>query len=471
MVVGELTQETDLLVIGGGPGGYVAAIAAADAGMNTTIVEMAEVPGGVCLREGCIPSKALLNVAKIIEEAAHAADFGVAFDAPKTDIKKMRDWKNGVIQKLAGGVKQLLKKRKVEYFTGRAEFESSRMVRVEGEEESARIKFRHCIIATGSRAKMLPEQVMPRELCWNAADALKLEEVPKRLLVVGGGYIGLELGQVYAALGSEVTVIEALDSILAGADPDLVKPLAKKLDKQMKAILTSAKLKGAKKSGRGVEVTYEHDGKEQSADFDRVLVSVGRQPNADTIGLDNTKVNIDDYGFIKVDRQLRTSDKRIFAIGDVAGQPMLAHKAMREAKVAVEVIAGQPSEFDPACIPAVVYTDPEIAWCGLTESEAKEQEREVAVTKFPWAASGRALSMGRTDGLTKMIFDKKTQRLLGVGIVGAHAGDLIAEGVLGMEMAAVAEDIGATIHPHPATSETLGEAAEAMYGHSVHGGH
>ncbi len=470
MVVGELTQEVDLLVIGAGPGGYVAACAAADSGMQTALIERAEVPGGVCLREGCIPSKALLHVAKIIGEAQHAAEFGVSFQAPKTDVGKLRDWKNGVIRKLAGGVKTLLSGRKVDYLVGRAEFEGSRSVRIEGG-EVPHVKFKHCIVATGSRAKMLPESILPRELVWDAADALKMQEIPRRLLVVGGGYIGLELGQVYAALGSEVTVIETLPSILAGADPDLSKPLIAKLKKQLKAILTGATLKGAKKSGSAIAVSYSLEGAERTDEFDRILVSVGRRPNSDGIGLEHTKVEVNDAGFIKVDLQRRTTDKRIFAIGDVACEPMLAHKAMREAKVAVDVIAGHPAEFDPACIPAVVYTDPEVAWCGVTEAEARAKGLDVKITRFPWAASGRAVSMGRTDGLTKMIFDAPTQRLIGLGIVGAHAGDLIAEGVLAMEMAAVAEDIGASIHPHPATSETLAEAAEALLGRAVHVGH
>lgn len=470
MVVGELSQECDLLVIGGGPGGYVAAAAGADMGLQTCCVEMAEVPGGVCLREGCISSKALLHVAKIIDDAAHAESFGVDFGSPKMDIPKLRSWKNGVIRKLSGGVKNLLAGRKVEYITGRAMFENSKTVRLEGS-EVARVKFKHCIIATGSRAKTLPPQLMPRELCWDAADALKLDEVPGKLLVIGGGYIGLELGQVYASLGSEVTVLEALPNILAGADPDLTKPLINKLRKQFKEIITGANLAGAKKKGNGVEVTYAVGGQSKSEVFDRVLVSVGRRPNSDNIGIENTKVKVNDRGFIEVDPARRTTDPKIFAIGDVAGDPMLAHKAMREAKVAVDAICGHPAIFDPACIPAVVYTDPEVAWCGLTEAEAQAKGLDIKVTRFPWAASGRAVAMGRTDGITKMIFDAQTERLLGVGIAGAHAGDLISEGVLAMEMAAVAEDIGSSIHPHPATSETLAEAAEAMFGKAIHGSH
>jgi dihydrolipoamide dehydrogenase len=470
MVVGELTQETDLVIIGAGPGGYVAACAAADHGIRTTLIERAEVPGGVCLREGCIPSKALLHVARIIDDAHDAGAFGVTFGPPQMDVGRLRDWKNGVIRKLSTGVKQLLAARKVEYLPGVAEFESSNVIRVEGP-ESTRLKLRHCIIATGSSARMLPESILPRELVWDAADALKVQEVPRRLLVVGGGYIGLELSQVYAALGSEVTVIEALDAILSGADPDLARPLVARFRRQMKAIHTSATLKGARKNGPAVAVTYAVGGQDRTEEYDRVLVSVGRQPNSAGLGLEHTRVKVDDRGFITVDAQRRTTDKRIFAIGDVAGEPMLAHKAMREAKVAVETIAGKPAEFDPACIPAVVYTDPEVAWCGVTEAEAKAKGMEVKVTKFPWSASGRAVAMGRTDGLTKMIFDAASQRLVGVGIVGAHAGDLIAEAVLAMEMAAVAEDIGSSIHPHPATSETLGEAAEALFGRAVHMGH
>ncbi len=470
MVVGELTQEMDLLVIGAGPGGYVAACAGADAGFHTGVVDAADVPGGVCLREGCIPSKTLLNVAKIIDEAEMASKFGVSFEKPGIDIKKLRNWKNSVIKKLSSGVEGLLKGRQVEYIRGKAVFESSRIVRVEGE-ENMRIQFKHCIIATGSSANALPESLIARDLYWNAAEALEVEEIPNRVLVIGGGYIGLELGQVYAGLGSEVTVLEVLPQVLTGVDADIAKPLVSKLNKQMKAIITSAGLKDAKRNGSAITVTYEVGGEKKSEEFDRILVSVGRRPITKDIGLENTKVDVDDRGFIKVDKQLRTSDKRIFAIGDVIGNPMLAHKAMREAKVAVEVIAGKPAEFDPACIPAVVYTDPEVAWAGVTENEAKEQNLDFTVSKFPWAASGRAVSMSRTDGLTKMIFDKKTQRLLGVAIVGAHAGDLIAEGALGIEMAAVAEDVAATIHPHPATCETIAEAAEGAFGKAIHGAH
>lgn len=468
MVVGELTEEVDLLVIGAGPGGYVAAAHAADLGLDTAIIESAEVPGGVCLREGCIPSKALLHVGHIVENAQHAAAFGVAFSAPSFDIEKLRTWKAGVIRRLSTGVSGLLKNRKITYYTGQASFDGSRSVRVEGG-SVAHVRFKHCIIAAGSRAKTLPEKVLPRDCYWDAADALKLETIPTRLLVVGGGYIGLELGQVYASLGSAVTCIEALDALVPGADPELIKPLAAKLNKQFAAIHTSATLKSGRKVDGGVEVTYTVAGQDRTERFDRVLVSIGRRPNTDNLGLDKTKVRLDDKGFIKVDAQRRTDDIRIYAIGDVAGEPMLAHKASAEGKVAAEAIAGKPTVFEPAAIPAVIYTDPEVAWAGLTEKQAKDQKLDVRIARFPWVGSGRAVAMARTDGLTKMIFDAQTQRLLGVGIVGAHAGDLISEAVLGIEMAAVADDIALTIHPHPATSETLMEAAEGAFGHAIHG--
>lgn len=467
MVVGELTQEVELLVIGGGPGGYIAAAHAADNGLRTTVVEAAEVCGGVCLREGCIPSKALLHVAKIIDDAADAGTMGVTFARPQLDIEKLRGWKAGVIRKLAGGVGMMLKSRKVDVITGRATFEDSKTVRVEGAEIS-RLKFKHAIIATGSKAKMLPPAVLAPELVWDAAGALTLAEIPGRLLVVGGGYIGLELGQVYAALGSKVTVIEALDSLAPGADPELVKPLIAKLTKQFEAIHVKTALKGGKKSGKGVEITYETNGQAKTEVFDRVLVSIGRRPNSDNLGLQNTKVTLDSRGFITVDEKRRSTDHRIYAIGDVAGEPMLAHKASREGKIAVDAILGKPVAFDPAAIPAVIYTDPEVAWCGMTEKEAREAGLKIKVSKIPWGASGRAVAMHRTDGLTKLIFEEGTQRLLGVGIVGAHAGDLIAEGVLALEMATVAEELAASIHPHPATSETIMEAAEAIFGRAAH---
>lgn len=467
MVVGELTEQVDLLVIGGGPGGYVAAFKAADLGIQTAIVDESPLLGGVCLREGCIPSKALLHLAHVIDEARHVGAFGVAFAEPKIDIEKVREWKQSVVDRLCGGVKTLAGKRDVRMIQGRAIFEDARTARIE-DGEVARVRFKHCIIATGSRPKMLPESLIPRDACLDSTRALELEKVPSSLLVVGGGYIGLELGQVYAALGSEVTVIEALDRIVATADEDLARPLVNRLSKQFKQIITSARLEGARKNGDSYEVRWKTGDKEHKQTFEWILVSVGRQPNTDNLGLDKANVKTNDGGFIVVDEQMRTSEKRIFAIGDAIGGAMLAHKASHEGIVAAEVIAGKPSRFDPRAIPAVVYTSPELAWCGLTEAEARQQKLDIEIGKFPWGASGRAIAMGRPEGLTKIIADKKTHRVLGAGIVGEGAGDLIAEAVLAIEMGAEAGDLAMTIHPHPNTSETVMEAAESVFGPATH---
>jgi len=467
VVIGELVEETQVLVIGGGPGGYVAAFKAADLGLRTTLVDNNELLGGVCLREGCIPSKALLHVAHLIHSAEDAAVFGVTFKKPEIDVAKVREWKNGVVSKLCKGINTLAGKRNVRVLQGNATFEDSRNVRVEGGGVT-RLKFKHAIIASGSSAKRLPESVIPADCCVDSTGALDLEDIPKRLCVIGGGYIGLELGQVYAGFGSSVTVIEALDGICSGADPDLVRVLQARLKKQFEAILTGASIEGAKKSGKGVEITLTVKGKKQTLTFDRVLASVGRQPNTAGLGLENTKVKVNERGFIEVDSQMRTAEKRIFAIGDVAGDPMLAHKASHEGIVAAEVIAGHDAVFDKKAIPAVVYTSPEIAWCGVTEAEAKSQGLAVKDGKFPWGASGRAIAMGRPDGLTKVIADAETRRILGVGIVGEHAGDLIAEAVLAIEMGCEADDLALTVHPHPSTSETLMEAAEGVFGKSLH---
>jgi len=467
VVVGELTEESQLVVIGGGPGGYVAAFRAADLGVQTTLIDENPVLGGVCLRVGCIPSKALLHVAHLVTHALEAADFGVSFKPPTIDVDKLRAWKMGVVDRLCGGINTLAKKRNVRVIRGRAVFEDSRTLRIEGG-EVARLKFKNAIIASGSRAKNLPAAIVPPECCIDSTAALELESIPKTLLVVGGGYIGLELGQVYAALGTKVTVVEMLDRILINADEDLVRPLSRRLSKEFEAIHTSAELEGAKPTGKGVEVSWTKGNEKHKQLFDRVLVSVGRQPNSDNLGLENTKVTVNERGFIQVDRQRQTADKRIYAIGDVAGDPMLAHKASREGMVAAEVIAGRPSVFDAAAVPAVVYTSPELAWCGLTEAEARAAGREYKLGKFGWGASGRAIAMGRPEGLTKIIADTKTRRVIGVGIVGEHAGDLIAEAVLAMEMGAEAEDIAMTIHPHPSTSETVMEAAESVFGTAMH---
>lgn len=467
MVVGELTEQADLLVLGGGPGGYVAALKAADLGVNTTLVDENAALGGVCLREGCIPSKALLHVAHLLDDAREAEKFGISFKEPSISIDKLRGFKQSVVDKLCGGINILAGKRNVRVIQGRGSFEDSKTVRIEGG-SVARIQFKHCIIASGSRAKKLPATLIPPDCCIDSTDALELKDIPKTLLVIGGGYIGLELGQVYAALGSKVTVIEALDRILPGADEDLVRPLAAKLKKQFDAIHTSAKIESAVPTGRGVEVTFTKAGEKQKVAFDRVLVSVGRQPNTDNIGLRNTKVRVNERGFIEVDAERRTSEKRIFAIGDVAGDPMLAHKASREGIVAAEVIAGHHSVYDPRAVPAVVYTSPELAWCGLTEAEALTKKMEIKVGKFQWGASGRAIAMGKPEGVTKVISDAKTRRLIGVGMCGERAGDLIAEAVLAMEMGAEADDLAMTIHPHPSTSETVMEAAEAVFGRAIH---
>lgn len=467
MVVGELTEQTDVLVIGGGPGGYVAAFRAADLGLHTTIVDENNLLGGVCLREGCIPSKALLHVAHLIETAEHASDWGVTFSKPKIDVEKLRGWKNSVVDKLCGGVKQLAKGRKVNVVQARATFEDSRSVRLEGE-TNGRLKFKHCILASGSRPRTLPEKVVPADCCIDSSGALDLESIPKSLLIVGGGYIGLELGQVYASLGSAVTVIEMLDQILTGPDDDIARLLIKRLKSQFAAVHTGAKLIAAQRSGKQIEVKFSKSGKEHAEKFEKVLVSVGRQPNSDNLGLENTKVKVNEQGFVEIDEACRTADKRIYAIGDVAGNPMLAHKASREGIVAAEAIAGHSSVFDARAIPAVVYTSPEVAWCGLTEAEAKKVGRDIKVGKFNWAASGRAIAMGRPEGVTKVIADAQSNRVLGVGIVGEHAGDLISEAVLAIEMGAEAEDLALTIHPHPTTSETVMEAAESVLGTAIH---
>jgi dihydrolipoamide dehydrogenase len=467
MVVGELAEQTDVLVIGGGPGGYVAAFRAADLGLQTTLVDESPLLGGICLRAGCIPSKALLHVAHLIESAAAAKDFGVNFATPQVDLDRLRAWKQSVVDKLCGGISTLAKKRDVRVIQGRARFEDSRSARIDGA-TVLRLKFKNAIIATGSRPKRLPEAVLPADCGMDSTGALELSDVPRTLLVIGGGSIGLELGQVYAALGAQVTVVEALDRVLMGCDEDLARVLVARLKKQFAAIHTSAAVAAARRVGSQIEVAFSKDGQRQTLNVDRVLVSVGRQPNSDNLGLENTKVVVNGRGFIEVDAARRTSDKRIYAIGDVAGNPMLAHKASREGIVAAEAIAGQPSVFDARAIPAVVYTSPEVAWCGLTEGEAKQQGLEIKVGKFMWGASGRALAMGRPEGLTKIIADAKTNRALGVGIVGEHAGDLIAEAVLAIEMGAEAEDLASTIHPHPSTSETIMEAAESVLGSAIH---
>jgi len=458
-----------LAVIGGGPGGYAAAFHAADLGMQVTMIDVEPNPGGVCTFKGCIPSKALLHAAKVLDEAKHADNFGVSFAKPRIDLDKLRSWKDGVVKKQTGGLGLLAKARKVTFVQGKASFIDAKTLSVDTSNGQQRVEADFIIIATGSRPSTVPGVSIDTPKVLDSTTALELPDIPARLLVVGGGYIGLELGTVYAALGSKVTVVEMTDGLLPGADRDLAAVVAKRLEATCEAILLDTKVTGVKDEKQGLSVTF--DGKnvpKGSQIFDRVLVAVGRRPNSAIAGLDKTRVKVNQRGFIEVDGQRRTSESSIFAIGDVAGDPMLAHKASHEARVAVEAILGRPSKFEPRAIPAVVFTDPELAWTGLTETEAKQQNRAIEVAKYPWAASGRAATVDRPDGLTKLIIDPETERVLGVGIVGSGAGELISEGTLAIEMGALAADLALTIHPHPTLSETMMEAAEVFFGESVH---
>jgi len=463
------TTNLHIAVVGGGPGGYAAAFLAADLGMTVTLIDPEVNPGGVCLYRGCIPSKALLHVAKLLEESQQAKNWGIEFAAPKIDVARLRSWKEGVVKKLTGGLGVLSKQRKVHYVQGRAAFENSTTLLVtksDGTQES--LNFDRIILATGSRPAIIPTLKLDTPRMMDSTGALNLEDIPGTLLVVGGGYIGLELGTVYAALGTRVTVVEMLPGLLPGADRDLVAPLHKRLEKMFAGILLNTTVAAVKDEGSGIRATFDGpEVKEREKVFDRVLVSVGRKPNSEIPGLEKTRVQVGPRGFIEVNKQLQTDDPDIYAIGDVVGEPMLAHKAMHEGRVAAEAIAGHKVAFEPNAIPAVVFTDPEVAWCGLTETEAQKENREIQVARFPWAASGRAITLDRPDGITKLIFDPKTERLLGVGIVGAGAGELIAEGVLAIEMAALARDVALTIHPHPTLSETVMESAEVFFGTST----
>jgi dihydrolipoamide dehydrogenase len=435
--------------------------------MKVTMIDAAERPGGVCLHMGCIPSKALLHLARVITETREAEACGVHFGKPKIDLDALRQWKDRVIGTLASGVTELCKRRGVELIRAVARFENSHTLRLDPP-KPAELQFKHAILATGSRPATVSGLDLKSSRVLDSTSALRLENLPETLLVIGGGYIGLELGTVYAALGSQVTVVELTDGLLPGADRDLVKPLHRRLQRTFHAIHLKTKVTKFAENDKGIRVTLEGDVPEKDHVFERVLVSVGRRPNTDDLGLEHTKVETDGRGFIRVDERRRTSDDRIYAIGDIAGEPMLAHKATREAKVAVESLAGRAAAFDSRAIPAVVFTDPEIAWCGLTETEAQRQGRAVDIAAFPWAASGRAVTLGRTEGLTKLILDPENDRILGVGIVGVGAGELIAEGVLAIEMGSVARDLALTIHPHPTLTETLYEAAEVHFGHATH---
>ncbi len=463
-------MHSELVVLGGGPGGYAAAFLAADEGMEVTIVEAESRLGGTCLLRGCIPSKALLHVARVISEVDELRnDWGVSYEQPSIDIDKVRARKEKVITTLSGGLAQLAKRRNVRVIQARGIFENSTTMRLEGDHESIpaerQLTFGHCVLATGSVPAMPPSFNIGSDRVMDSTGALNLVDIPKSLLIVGGGYIGLEMGSVYANLGSKVTVVELLDGLLMAADRDLVKPLQKHLEHLFeKRIYLNTKVGSMAEVDNQVEVTFEGPGKYGHERFDRVLVSVGRRPVSRGIGLENTKVELTKSGFAVIDSQQRTADPHIFAIGDVAGEPMLAHKASHEAKVAIEVLLGEPVTFDKAAIPAVVFTDPEIAWAGLTEEEAKKSGRVVDVEVYPWAASGRAQALGRTEGLTKWLVDPETHRVLGCGIVGAGAGELIAEAVLAIEMGCEVRDLTEAIHPHPTLSETLMNAGEVHFG-------
>jgi dihydrolipoamide dehydrogenase len=465
--------QIKLTVLGAGPGGYAAAFYAADLGMQVTLVDEEKNPGGVCLYRGCIPSKALLHVAKVMDEARHASKWGVAFGEPTVDVDKLRAYKNSVVEKLTGGTGTIAKMRKVNFVQGRATLTGPKSLKVKTATGEQDVPHDYLILATGSHPTKVPSLALDSPRMMDSTGALDLPDVPKSLLVVGGGYIGLELGSVYATLGSKVSVVEMTGGLLPGADRDLVAVLEKKLKGLFSNIMLNTKVVKVAEEKNGIRVTFEggsvsESGAEKEQVFDRVLVSIGRRPNSKIPGLETTKVKVDAKGFVESDPQRRTAEPSIFVIGDVAGEPMLAHKASHEARVAVEAIAGHKAVFEPQAIPAVVFTDPEIAWCGYTEAQAKEKGLDVDIAKFPWGASGRAISIDRPDGLTKLVVEKKTGRILGVGLAGSGAGELISEGALAIEMGATAEDLKLVIHPHPTLSETVMESAEVFFGQATH---
>jgi dihydrolipoamide dehydrogenase len=462
-------MSTRIAVIGAGPGGYAAAFYAADLGMQVTLIDPEKNPGGVCLYRGCIPSKALLHVAKVLDEAKHAGEWGIEFGAPKVDVDRLRGYKNKVVEKLTSGTGQVAKLRKVNYLQGMASIVTPHQLKVAlsaGGEQIVDVDA--MILATGSEPTKIPALAIDSPRVIDSTGALDLPEIPNSLLVIGGGYIGLELGSVYAALGTRVSVVEMTDGLLPGADRDLVRYLAQRVEKTFEKVMLSTKVLSMKAAKSGVTVTFEGADVPPEITYDYVLVSIGRRPNPRVPGLDKTKVQVTDRGFIQTDHQRRTDEPTIFAIGDVAGEPMLAHKASHEARVAVDAIAGHKAVFEPLAIPAVVFTDPEIAWAGLTETQAEKEGRKVEVARFPWGASGRAIAIDRVDGMTKLLIDPQTERVLGVGIVGSGAGELIAEGVLAIEMGATASDVKLTIHPHPTLTETVMEAAEQFFGQATH---
>ena len=460
---------TRLVVLGAGPGGYPAAFLAAEMGMDVTLVDVEANPGGVCLYRGCIPSKTLLHVAHVLDMAEQAKDFGVDFAEPTVDLDRLREGKDRVVAKMTSGLGQLSRARKVNYVQGRGRFVDAHTLRVANDSELTDVSFDHAIIATGSVPAVPRALQVDSPRVWDSTAALELEVVPERLLVVGGGYIGLELGSVYAALGSAVAIVEMTGGLLPGADRDLVAVVQKRVTERVEQILLNTTVVSLEESGEGIVATLSGvETENERREFDRVLVAVGRRPNAGDLGLESLAVTVNERGFIETDVQRRTGESSIFAIGDVAGEPMLAHKATHEARTAVEAIAGEPSAFAPAAIPAVVFTDPELAWTGLTETEARMQGIDIEVSSFPWGASGRATTIGRNDGVTKLILEPGTERVLGVGIAGSGAGELIAEATLAVEMGARADDLRLTIHAHPTLSETLMEAAELFFNTSPH---
>ena len=460
--------KTEVVVVGAGPGGYAAAFYAAVLGKKVILIEREKRLGGVCLNRGCIPSKALLYATHQIVNARESAHRGIVFTEPSVDVAKLRAWKESILEKLGGGVATLAKMRNVQVITGRGYFEGSNKLRVETEQGQKFIEYDKAILAVGSNAAMPKAFDLGNPRIMTSTGALEVEDIPENLLVVGGGYIGMELGTVYAGLGSKITLVEAMDAILAGADPDLARPVVTNAKKMFKEIRLKARVTKMSTAGKQIKVESEYNGEKLTELYDRVLVAVGRVPNSADLGLQNTKVELDEKGFVKVNHHQQTADPNIYAIGDIAGGILLAHKAHKEARIAVENINGEDVVFENIVIPAVVFTDPELAWCGLTEAEAKAKGVKYEVAKFPWAASGRAMSFDRTDGLTKMLIDPDSDRVLGVGIVGANAGELISEAVLALEMGATAEDIALTVHPHPTLSETLMECAEVFYGHATH---
>ena len=463
-------QKTHLAVIGGGPGGYAAAFLAADLGLEVTLIDPEINPGGVCLYRGCIPSKALLHAAKVIDEAREAKAWGLNFSGLKIQHARLRDWKNEVVARLTGGLGQLVKQRKINYLQATATFQDNRTLAVKAMDGGqSSLAFEYAIIATGSDTARIPQFELDSDRLLDATAALDLKGIPKKLLVIGGGYIGLELGTVFSALGTKVTVVEMTPGLLPGADRDLVRILQKRLENRMASILLQTTVESLKVQKNGIKVILEGPDVDQNARiFDKVLIAVGRRPNTAGLGLANTAIEVDGGGVIKVDAQRRTAEKHIFAIGDVSGEPMLAHKASHEGRIAAEVIAGRQVAYEPAAVPAVVFTDPEIAWVGLTEKEATDRSIAHKVVRFPWAASGRAATLGRDDGLTKLVIDPESEQIIGMGIVGSGAGELIAEGVLAIEMGANVTDVGLTIHPHPTLTETIMEAADLFHGTATH---